>query len=202
MCESFFPERDEDPISSRLGVSLTCWRRRVGLSSCNWDVGESGSGRFELCVVGGLSPSELEIRSSPSLEIASGGLRCLVPCGPPNGLAVRSGIIFFVVCDCAAAGFVVGSLRADASSLCFEGRCLPRLVDDCRYAALSGSLELVRCVGLISRELEVLSLDCLAVRKDPLSEAASSSREDRIMGSEPGRALECRSLVSNMYSLL
>ena len=72
------------PVRGRLRVVWPC---------CNCDVGESGSRRLVLCVPGALSPSEVETRSSPELEISFGGFRRLIVSVSPNSWADRSGMI-------------------------------------------------------------------------------------------------------------
>lgn len=94
--ESFIPERDGDPISSRPGLSLACWPFLVVLSGC---VGESGSGRFVLRVPGALSPIEVVMSDSLGLKSADGGLRRLTALGSPIGLADRSGIMRLILSD-------------------------------------------------------------------------------------------------------
>ncbi len=110
---SFLPGWGGEPIPSRLGLSLWSLRRLVP-SDCKADVGESGSGRFVLCVPWALTPGDAGTGSSGGVEFVFGGLRRLIVSWSPKGLADRSGIIRFLAWK--AEHWAAGESLSDSSS--------------------------------------------------------------------------------------
>ena len=115
------------------------------LVECNGDVGESGGGRFVLCLAGALSPREVEKLSSVTIGFSIGCLRRLPVSNSPSGLADRSGTIRLGPCK-AILSLVDGGLLGKSSGLSSWRSCLRSIESSVNLSVLAGWLMIVTSV--------------------------------------------------------